>query len=356
MPPPSHELPGDGCLPLAASPRAFDLSRWAWTSTIGRAGALALACWWLLPRLIRDLPPARAAQAAFGLFLTLVFARWAAGLPDAATRARAARDAGAGRFGVAAAFVVPVELVGLLRLARLMAIGTVSWLARKPPPPRPEGIALSDRRSGFYDALFSLNVVSFAVEVPLMLAFMHAVAIPFALQCSVHLAEIAAIALVLGDRWHVLAGGHVLTQTHLDLMAGARAAARIPLSAIESIEPINRRRGLSAWRRTHGVHPTQAGIVSVLDTPSVALKLRHEQGATWSRFQSDRPLPRYLLVYVDEPSALADAVSRMRRTKTKDVDDVGKSGTSFLRTEATGEAGVPVRDGAVPWGKPAALP
>jgi len=64
-----------------------------------------------------------------------------------------------------------------------------------------------------------------------------------------------------------------------------------------------------AWRRTHGVHPAGTGTVSVLDRPNVVITLNPPPHATWSRWQVERPLPRHLFVYLDDPAALASAVA-----------------------------------------------
>jgi hypothetical protein len=114
----------------------------------------------------------------------------------------------------------------------------------------------------------------------------------------------------------VHAGGHVLTATHLDLCAGARAAVRLPLEAIESLELLGKTRP-EVWCREHGVHRVDTGTVSVLDRPNLGVTLRADADGTWSRWQVERALPRHLLVYLDDPAALAPAVAKLRESRAQ---------------------------------------
>jgi len=207
-----------------------------------------------------------------------------------------------------ALLLVPAELPGLLRLALVTADGCLAWATRRVPPPRPEGLRLGDRRKGVYDGFFAMNVISFVVEIPLMALLMSSVAKPWP-HVVLHTLEAALVVFVLGDRWWVHAGGHVLTATHLDLCAGARALARVPLAAIASIEPLGKGVTRQAWCRAHGVHPADTGTVSVMDGPNLVLTLQGGVAGTWSRLQVQRPLPRHLFVYLDDPAALAPAVA-----------------------------------------------
>ena len=86
----------------------------------------------------------------------------------------------------------------------------------------------------------------------------------------------------------------------------------VPLAAIESIELVDKKRGLWAWRRAHGVSKIDTGVISVLDNPNVALRLRQDTGLTWTRLQVTRSVPRWLLVYVDDPAAMIAAVELSR--------------------------------------------
>jgi hypothetical protein len=205
--------------------------------------------------------------------------------------------------------LIPAELIGLLRLLAITAEGCLAWITRRPPPPRPEGHRLEDRRKGFYDGFFAMNVISFVVSIPVMLLFLPPIKSHPEVHIAMHMLEALLLMVILGDRWLVHAGGHVLTPTHLHLRAGARAAARIPLAAIETIELLDKKTSLAAWRRAHGARHADTGTMSVMDSPNVVITLQPGLQTTWSRFQVDRPLPRHLFLYLDNPAALAPAVA-----------------------------------------------
>jgi len=296
----------DASQPLAARARPFAaLGRWPWSATLLRGALAMLALRWLAPHLLPAKAHAAAAQAGWALLGVLVALRWVAGLPEGARRARACGRAWPVRLAL---LLVPAELPGLLRLALVTADGCLAWATRRVPPPRPEGLRLGDRRKGVYDGFFAMNVISFVVEIPLMALLMSSVAKPWP-HVVLHTLEAALVVFVLGDRWWVHAGGHVLTATHLDLCAGARALARVPLAAIASIEPLGKGVTRQAWCRAHGVHPADTGTVSVMDGPNLVLTLQGGVAGTWSRLQVQRPLPRHLFIYLDDPAALAPAVA-----------------------------------------------
>ena len=69
------------------------------------------------------------------------------------------------------------------------------------------------------------------------------------IHLMVALGSIYTLVWLLGDRWRVRDGYHVLTATHLDLQVGARASACIPLGAIEAARPL--RQPVLEWRRAH---------------------------------------------------------------------------------------------------------
>jgi hypothetical protein len=290
---------------LDAPPHPLDLRHWDWTKTLLRAGIAALVLRLGLSR-VAPLPSGLAGQIAWGAFESLIALRWIAGLPEGARRARAADRAGRAWPRRLLVLLVPADIAGLLRLQWVTAGGFLAWLLRRRPLPRPDGLRLEDRRRGSYDGLFLMNAISLVVEIPLMVLLLSSVRTP-GIHLAIHGLEALAVVWVFGDRWLVHAGGHVLTPSHLDLRAGARAAARIPLDAIEAIAP------MKEWALAHDVRRVETGTVSVIDKPNVVITLRPANGLAWTRLQVERPLPRHLLLYLDQPAALPGAVAAARR-------------------------------------------
>jgi hypothetical protein len=293
-----------------ATPHRFDLAQWPWSTTLLRGIAAALALYWLMSRWRSG--SADAGNLAWTVLLVLVALRWLAGLPDGARRAHVARSKGRWWPSRLVLLLVPSEWIGVLRLLVVTAGGCLAWMFRRRPAPRPVGRRLEDRRKGFYDTLFAMNVISLMTEVPVLLLILSSVAGRPAVHLAAHALEVLAIVGILGDRWLVRAGGHVLTSTHLDLRAGARASACIPLQAIAAIEVLGKKTRPAAWCREHDVHRADTGTVSVLDAPNIVITLHPGAQLTWSRFQAEHAMPRHLFLYLDDPSSLAPAVAEAK--------------------------------------------
>ena len=301
------------------------LAPWPWSVTLLRGGLLAMLLQWVVERMApAQARPALAVAVWAGLAL-LVSLRWAAALPDQLSRSREALAAGRSRTTALRLLLAPAELTGLLHLAGLTIAGCLAWLMRRSPPAGNAGVVIEDRRKGFYEALFLLNIVSMVVEIPVSLLVLSSLPQPL-LHVAVHATEVLLIVWMLGDRWQVRAGGHVLTPTHLQLRAGVRASANLPLHAIAAVEVLDKRTRLRTWAQAHGVGRWEAGTVSVLDKPNVAILIRPDASSTWTRLQVKRPLPRCLFVYVDDPRELQRLVTVAHETAARSATAPGSSG------------------------------
>ncbi|MBG6082890.1 hypothetical protein [Rubrivivax gelatinosus] len=276
-------------------------ARPTWLQTFALATVVVLL---LRLGIARFVPPADVPAAndlAFWVFPALVTLRWMAWLPEGRQRAARTKRSPWVRIAI---LLIPGEFVGLCRWLVVTAGGCLSWILRRPPPPRPPGRPIEDRRKGVYDGLMVLNLVSFVPEIPITLMLLSSVQGHLLVHVLVHTAEVLAIVLLLGDRWLVRAGGHVLTRTHLDLRVGARAAARLPIEDIAHAERLDKKTSYRAWCRSHGTVLRETGVISVFDDPNLVLSIRPGAALCWTRFQFERPLPRHLFVYVDDPAAL----------------------------------------------------
>lgn len=275
--------------------------------------ALAIVAVLLLRLGITRLLPPTSVQAANDLalwvFPGLVALRWMAWLPEGWQRAARTRRSPFVRIAI---LLIPGEFVGLCRWLVVTAWGCLSWILRRPPTPRPPGRPIEDRRKGVYDGFMVLSLISFVPEVPITLILLSSVHGHLLVHVLVHTAEVLAIVWLLGDRWLVHSGGHVLTRTHLDLRVGARAAARLPLEDIAHAELLDKKTSYRAWCRGHGTSLRETGVISVFDDPNLVLSLRPGAALRWTRFQFERSLPRHLFLYVDDPAALIAALEEAK--------------------------------------------
>lgn len=285
---------------------AFSLRRTSWLQLAGYA---YLGIFILL--LVRLAAPEAMAPAlrklALLLPLGLLAAKDLAHLPDALQRLRSA----SGWHGRILA-LLPPELIGMVRLDRLMWSGFLQWVRRRTSAPQPAGVALSYLQRGSYGTAIACAMVSVFLELPLDFAILHLFVddpdTRLLIRVVGGIGALYTLAWVLGDRWHVAEGSHVLADDVLHLRVGVRTRGSIPLSAIERVETVGE--APERWRRRHGIHSADTITVTPFDKPNCVLVLQPDAGITLLHWQVRRAAPRYILLYLDRPELLASAVAR----------------------------------------------
>lgn len=245
-------------------------------------------------------------QAGIALALCLLAAKDIAHAPDAWRRLRAA-IAERAPWQRIAAVLLPPELVGLLKLDRLMWTGCLRRLQRRPPAAPPDGVALTYLQRGSYGTASAIAFVMVFIELPLDAMIVQLFVKDPSKLLAVH-ALCAAAALytlvwVLGDRWHLGPGRHVLAGDALRLEVGVRTSGVLPLAAIERMEPVDQ--PLPAWRRKHGVGRLATLLVTPFDKPNCVLVLKPDADAGILHWQVQRRMPKYVFLYLDRPELLA---------------------------------------------------
>jgi hypothetical protein len=247
--------------------------------------------------------------------LLLVVAKDLAGAPDFARRMRQVARPGtawSARLGA----LLPPEFLALIKLDRAMWRAFFCWLRRATPPARPPGTVLTYTKQGAYTTVLAIAIFSVLVELPIdaAIASLFLQDKPTArtvLHAMSALSALYTLAWVVSDRWLVrAAGGHVLTDTALDLSVGIRAFGTIPLAAIDSCTGIDEKR--DAWCRRHGIALRDTALVTPFDAPNLVLRLRPELPVTITCYQRERIAPLYLFLYLDRPEQLANALAPLR--------------------------------------------
>ncbi|KFI08110.1 hypothetical protein JN27_06670 [Massilia sp. BSC265] len=246
-------------------------------------------------------------KLALAVPLVLLAAKDLAHLPDALQRLRSAT--GWHRRILA---LLPPELIGMARLDRLMWAGCLQWLRRHAPLPRPEGTALTYLQRGAYGTAIGYAMFAVFLELPLDFGIMHLfIEDPdtrLLIRVVGGIGALYTLAWVLGDRWHVAEGCHVLADDVLHLRVGVRTQGSIPLSAIERVDAVTET--LDRWRRRHGIHAADTITVTPFDKPNCVLVIKPEAGVTLLHWQVRRGAPRYVLLYLDRPELLASSVGQ----------------------------------------------
>jgi hypothetical protein len=292
----------------AVSPFAARLRQATWTEQFLQAYLILLgAC------VLRFALPDSLVQALRPLLfiapLLPLLAKDLANLPDALARTRAAVRARAWRQLPAA--WLPPELVGLLRVDRALRHGFVSWLLRRPAPVPPAGRSFTYLERGSYRTACAILLVSCLLELPIDAAIVPLLVADHGARLSIHLLMLAgalsSIAYMLGDRWLLGAGEHVLTAQGLALRIGARTHGTIPLQAIAACERIDE--PAAGWLRRHGVNPRQAVRASPFDKPNAVLLLQPGNNVRLHHMGVERNHASCIFLYLDRPQDLIHALA-----------------------------------------------
>ena len=254
-------------------------------------------------------------SAGLGLPLLLLMAKDLAHAPDAWQRLRGAHAVRA-PWHVHVAALLPPELVGMLRLDRLLWIGCWRRLRRQPAPRTlPHGVGLGYLERGAYGTATAVVFVSLLLELPvhvlLLNLFIEDADQLVLLHALGAVAVLYTLAWVLGDRWYIGAGCHVMTDDALHLRVGVRVDSVLPLAAIARLEMVDA--PLPAWRQRHGVTRRGMLLVTPFDQPNCVLVLVDDAQVDILHWQMTKRLPRYVFLYLDRPELLA---TRLRQRMT----------------------------------------
>lgn len=183
-------------------------------------------------------------------------------------------------------------------------------MRRPAPAPLPDGIALTYLQRGAYGTAIGIAMVALLLELPIDFLLINLWIDDPHTRRLVHLAGGIGVAYsfawVLGDRWHVAAGSHMLADGALHLRVGVRTEGSIPLSAIERCDAIDEEP--QRWRRRHGIHQSDTLLVTPFDKPNCVLVIKPDADVTLLHWQVERRAPRYVLLYLDRPQLLASQV------------------------------------------------
>ena len=276
-----------------------DMFKVAWLTLLGTI-ALKLA----VPTAFKDSVRPLILVAPLLPFIAKDLAHW----PDARARLRAAAAVKAWPRMLTAC--LPPELLGLLRLDAAVRRGFLQWLRRRPQPALPAGVTFGYLERGSYRTAIAIALMATLFELPLDAAIMPLFISDAGTLRLLHLmmaaASLSTLAWVLGDRWLVGKGCHVLTGEGLALRVGARTAGTIPLDAIAACHRIAVTP--AEWCRHHAVPPHQTLLASPLDKPNAVLILTPDSPVRLRHMGVERAGLACVFLYVDEPDRLCRAL------------------------------------------------
>ena len=233
-------------------------------------------------------------------FIAKDLAHW----PDALARLRAAFADKAWRRVLSACW--PPELIGMLRMDAAMRRGFLHWLRRRPQPALPAGEALTYLERGAYRTAIAIVLMATLFELPF-----HALLLPLyvkdahtlrLLHTLLALGSLSTLVWVLGDRWLVGRGCHVLNADGLTLRVGERTSGCIPLDAIAGCERIDVTP--AEWCRRHGIARHKTLLASPLDKPNAVLILAPDSRVRLTHMGVARSGLACVFLYLDQPARL----------------------------------------------------
>lgn len=206
---------------------------------------------------------------------------------------------------------LPLELVGLLQLGSAQRRGCINWLLRRPQPALPAGEAFSYLTYGAYRTGVAIVLFSILVELPLdalvLPLFVHDPAALRVIHTLMLVGSLSTLTWVLGDRWQVGAGSHVLSEEGLQLRIGARSHGSIPRDAIAACERIDE--SVHAWLRRRGIARRDTVTVSPLDKPNTVLILKADSRVRLTHLGVERTGLVCVFLYLDRPQHLQKCLS-----------------------------------------------
>ena len=105
---------------------------------------------------------------------------------------------------------------------------------------------------------------------------------------------------------------HVLGPHTLTLAIGVNQLCRIPLAAIASTRVIDHKatRTGEDWFDNHRLKPRDVTALTSFDKPALLIELHAgPNGAWWTRNGVQKPLRRWIAVYVDQPAAMQAVIA-----------------------------------------------
>lgn len=129
-------------------------------------------------------------------------------------------------------------------------------------------------------------------------------------RLTIHLLMLAgalsAIVYMLGDRWLIGAGQHVLTEEALQISIGARTHGSIPLDAIAACERMAE--PVASWLKRHGIERRHAIKASPLDKPNTVLILKADSPVRLTHLGVERTGLACVFLYLDRPQELQSRI------------------------------------------------
>ena len=216
------------------------------------------------------------------------------------------------------------RLLGAVQAQRRMWSEAFCHWTRRPLPSARyarrlgEGERFALRRGSWMSVLVPMIVFSQFVDVLLCQAALQIAVADAAARWALHvlvlLVSVWTVVWAVALRSALQHVDHVLGPRSLTLAIGFKQLCRLPLAAIAGVQVIDHKakRTGEDWYDLHRLRPRDVTLLTALDKPTLLIELHAgANGAWWTRNGARRPLRRRIAVYVDQPAAMATAISAL---------------------------------------------
>ncbi|MES2321706.1 MAG: hypothetical protein V4633_05535 [Pseudomonadota bacterium] len=206
---------------------------------------------------------------------------------------------------------LPARVLAWARMDQANLRACAHWIMRRPHAPPPPGQAISFLEKSAYSTTVAMVMFGTFVDLPLNAMIATVMSPDPVIQTRMHIVfsvlAIYSLVWVFGDR-HLMQGSYcVVGATHLDIRIAGRLEAHLPRSAILRCEPTGEG-GAAGWCKQHGVAGDDMLVSTPADSATIMLEIDPAAGVKLTSWQRERKAPRYLFLFVDQPSMIMSAL------------------------------------------------
>lgn len=218
------------------------------------------------------------------------------------------------RYREAALSILLRKTMSFARFCFTLSLGCLYWLLRKPSTSSPmPGTPVHYMKNSQYGTVLAILLISIFADVPvsamLVVAIEHDPERRHIMHLLFAVLSLVTLILILGDRWYLQGDCHRIDDRTFHISIGKRVAADLPVCRIAAFERISASK--ADWLKQTGQQARdviQISPANIADKPNICLTISEGTPIHMRINLFECDLPKYLLLYVDDPQALIQAL------------------------------------------------
>lgn len=281
----------------------------SWPRTLG----LCLVTLFLAKYIIRDILLDASSTMHVDIVIYILISRAVLELYAAGDRHRQATRTTAPRREAALSIYLR-KTIATVRFCFALSMGCLYWLLRKPARSMAmSGTPVHYMKKSQYATVLAILLVSIFADMPISAMVVGAIEHDPERRHILHLffaiLTVATLIFILGDRWYLQGDCHVIDERIFRLSIGKRIAADVPVCRIAAIERMSCSK--TDWCKQTGQRAEDAiqiSPVNIADKPNICMTISEGTPIPMRINMFECDLPKYVLLYVDDPHALIRAI------------------------------------------------